>query len=74
MKHNLVETYDNRFSSFFGDREFTFITIMNSAGYVQNSKYDKTRWVSTNGKNYTYEHWEILYGTYYFVSDKKIEH
>ena len=36
--------------------------------------YKRKRLISTDGIKYKYEQLEILYGTYFFVADRKVEH
>ena len=71
---NDVKTQDSRFNIFKKAKDFTFVTIEPYPAYIS-GKYLNNRNVSEdNGKSYKQEISEVVYATYYYMADERVEH
>ena len=73
LLHNKVETNDNRFSSLLNPYEFTFLSLDVMPSWIGDAS-KKVYNMSSDGITYAEEECEIYYGTYFFLSDNKVEH
>ena len=70
---NKVTAQDNRFLLFLRNNYFEFLSVLKEAPWTS-STYVRVHSTTTNGKDYYLESNQIYFGTYFFLSEIKLEH
>ena len=74
VRHNKVETHDNRINFLDQGNEYTFIDFEKSIPWQSNSPLTNIANISYDGQPFKMEQYRQLWGAFFFYSTDKLEH
>ena len=75
LRHNLVETRDNRYNFLETETMYDFMDIIKGQHWTKTkSELKRASYVSRDFENFQEEQLNIIFGSYFFYSTEKVEH
>ena len=74
IRHNTIETKDQRFEFYKPYQHFEFIDVLQSSPWEISNYSTHICNATYDGKTYGLQEFRLMYGSYYFLSEERVVH